>query len=330
MPRHKCAHCPAYFAKPTLLNRHMVTHTGERAVPCLVPGCVARFSRRDHLARHIRGVHSGERHLRCSHEGCSAAYYEHGHLARHEETHARPNRKRARAAIGYAGSDAGPDRALPRSFVDGGVGALSASDSEEDAWATFDDDARVPPPQDADVPLIPVSAADLPFAPDVTAALAAALAQSCSIPGCTAVFDDARQSRSHMRLIHGGGVRVACPLGCTARLPAARRTAIAKHLLVCPRAASAGVGEGAGAGAGAGADTTAAGLVSVDASSNATDTPQNNGADAAEGAGELSFFLTAALGRFEQQQGRLLSGFSSVAASAQRSRAWSLASLAAH
>ncbi|XP_017285033.1 zinc finger protein 510-like [Kryptolebias marmoratus] len=66
----KCCHmCPLSFKTDSLLVQHMAkSHEGHKAFKC--SECPKEFSRRDHLALHLR-VHTGEKPYRCSYCGKS-------------------------------------------------------------------------------------------------------------------------------------------------------------------------------------------------------------------------------------------------------------------
>jgi Zinc finger, C2H2 type len=82
---HACQ-CGASFARPALLARHEVTHTGEKPFPCSL-GCGKAFTRKDHLDRHVVGSHTDERRWKCEQENCNAAFYEQSHWKRHQAAH---------------------------------------------------------------------------------------------------------------------------------------------------------------------------------------------------------------------------------------------------
>lgn len=57
--KHKCKICERKFTRPSSLQTHMYSHTGEKPFACEVEGCGRRFSVVSNLRRH-RKVHRGE------------------------------------------------------------------------------------------------------------------------------------------------------------------------------------------------------------------------------------------------------------------------------
>jgi len=58
--KHKCKICDKRFTRPSSLQTHMYSHTGEKPFACEVEGCGRHFSVVSNLRRH-RKVHKGER-----------------------------------------------------------------------------------------------------------------------------------------------------------------------------------------------------------------------------------------------------------------------------
>ncbi|KZF25913.1 hypothetical protein L228DRAFT_264350 [Xylona heveae TC161] len=65
--KHKCKICDKRFTRPSSLQTHMYSHTGEKPFCCEVEGCGRHFSVVSNLRRH-RKVHSGARDHRPSPE----------------------------------------------------------------------------------------------------------------------------------------------------------------------------------------------------------------------------------------------------------------------
>ncbi|PVH98189.1 hypothetical protein DM02DRAFT_615982, partial [Periconia macrospinosa] len=60
--KHKCKICDKRFTRPSSLQTHMYSHTGEKPFACEVEGCGRHFSVVSNLRRH-RKVHKGEGQL---------------------------------------------------------------------------------------------------------------------------------------------------------------------------------------------------------------------------------------------------------------------------
>jgi len=58
--KHKCKICDKRFTRPSSLQTHMYSHTGEKPYACEVDGCGRHFSVVSNLRRH-RKVHKGDR-----------------------------------------------------------------------------------------------------------------------------------------------------------------------------------------------------------------------------------------------------------------------------
>ena len=58
--KHKCKVCDKRFTRPSSLQTHMYSHTGEKPYACEAEGCGRHFSVVSNLRRH-RKVHKGDR-----------------------------------------------------------------------------------------------------------------------------------------------------------------------------------------------------------------------------------------------------------------------------
>ncbi|KAL2001197.1 hypothetical protein VTN02DRAFT_2122 [Thermoascus thermophilus] len=58
--KHKCKVCDKRFTRPSSLQTHMYSHTGEKPYACDVEGCGRHFSVVSNLRRHKK-VHKGEK-----------------------------------------------------------------------------------------------------------------------------------------------------------------------------------------------------------------------------------------------------------------------------
>jgi len=59
--KHKCKICDKRFTRPSSLQTHMYSHTGEKPFACDIDGCGRHFSVVSNLRRHKK-VHKGEGH----------------------------------------------------------------------------------------------------------------------------------------------------------------------------------------------------------------------------------------------------------------------------
>ncbi|KAI8880982.1 hypothetical protein K501DRAFT_154253, partial [Backusella circina FSU 941] len=57
LKKYQCERCPKWFSRPSALQSHTYTHTGEKPYQCDISGCGRRFAVISNLRRHLR-VHT--------------------------------------------------------------------------------------------------------------------------------------------------------------------------------------------------------------------------------------------------------------------------------
>lgn len=75
-----CPHCHKLFYKPSQIARHVRVHTGEKPFACPHIGCIRSFSEKGNLRRHLK-MHTGEKPFTCS--TCGKKFSRRSHLADH-------------------------------------------------------------------------------------------------------------------------------------------------------------------------------------------------------------------------------------------------------
>ena len=94
--KHVCAECGHQFPSWSKLRNHSSRHSGERPFACTHPDCGRRYTRADHVKRHMRThtagtfqldlADDGDRYA-CTHPGCGRRYTRADHVKRHMRTH---------------------------------------------------------------------------------------------------------------------------------------------------------------------------------------------------------------------------------------------------
>ncbi|PVV00863.1 hypothetical protein BB560_004735 [Smittium megazygosporum] len=89
---YSCSFCDKVYRKPSKLQEHIRSHTGERPFKCTFPGCDKTFIRQSHLSVHNRTHYSDLKNkYKCNFENCSAAFNTNQHLKRHLTIHSNSN-----------------------------------------------------------------------------------------------------------------------------------------------------------------------------------------------------------------------------------------------
>lgn len=84
-----CKYCDKSYLKPSKLEEHERSHTGERPYQCPHAGCGKTYIRSNHLTRHEKTHLNIKDHV-CGYDGCEAAFTTKQHLQRHEKIHDSP------------------------------------------------------------------------------------------------------------------------------------------------------------------------------------------------------------------------------------------------
>ncbi|KAI8067187.1 hypothetical protein BC940DRAFT_239426 [Gongronella butleri] len=66
--QYPCLHCNKVFSRPSSLQSHVYTHTGEKPYRCTAPGCSKGFAVPSNLRRHQRVHQKPSVNVRCTPE----------------------------------------------------------------------------------------------------------------------------------------------------------------------------------------------------------------------------------------------------------------------
>ena len=86
---HHCTYenCGKSFNRPSRLEEHMFSHTGERAFKCTQGRCQKAYFRQANLDHHVKSAHSDKRNFICPRAGCKWAFTNGTRLRKHIQTH---------------------------------------------------------------------------------------------------------------------------------------------------------------------------------------------------------------------------------------------------
>ena len=132
--KYRCETCNKSFGHKTSLQKHLVTHTGERSVPC--PDCDRKFATKSVLRDHQRSAHTGEKPFACPHcpyrGSSSSLLYHHKKQVHRAEFETEKKRKE----LGNAGISLPGGEDYTKSTSTDSIQTTSSEVSEEPKYAT--------------------------------------------------------------------------------------------------------------------------------------------------------------------------------------------------
>lgn len=125
-----CPHCHKPFYKPSQTARHVRTHTGEKPFACPHMQCSRSFAEKGNLRRHLK-MHTGEKPFTCN--VCGRKFSRRSHLAEHLKAKNFDTHHGAPLPIQYAALMA------PRAKVPG-TPAMDNADEDDSIYSTEDEE----------------------------------------------------------------------------------------------------------------------------------------------------------------------------------------------